>query len=150
MFDSILIPVDGTDTMDELIKRGYELAQTHDADVHGLFVNNVSDIIPTTTAPAAPREIDEEVERQGERTLDQMRRLSPPGFDPITEFRQGNPANEIIRYTDENDIDCIVIGRKGTSILSHLGSNTSGVVQGSNVPVLVVPFGDSDAESEEA
>ncbi|WP_458190170.1 universal stress protein [Haladaptatus sp. NG-WS-4] len=140
MFDSILVPVDGSETMDELVECGYDVAQIHGADVHGLFVNNVSDIIPTTTAPAAPEEIDDEVRQQGERALNRLRRLAPAGIDPITEIRQGNPANEIIKYAKENDIDCIVIGRKGTSILSHLGSNTSGVVQASQVPVLVVPF----------
>lgn len=149
MFDSVLIPVDGSETMDELVERGYEFAQVHSAEVHGLFVNNVSDIIPTTTAPAAPREIDEEVEQQGERALNRMRREAPPGIDPVTEVRQGNPADEIIKYTEENGIDCIVIGRKGTSALAHLGSNTSGVVQGSDVPVVVVPFGESTGESEE-
>ncbi|WP_327053872.1 universal stress protein [Halomicrococcus gelatinilyticus] len=149
MFDSILLPVDGSGSMDTLVECGYDVAQTHGADVHGLFVNNVSDIVPTTTAPAAPDAIDSEVEQRGEQALNRMRRMAPAGIDPDTEIRQGNPANEIIEYTKENDIDCIVIGRKGTSMLSHLGSNTSGVVQASQVPVLVVPFEDAARTEEE-
>jgi len=148
MFDSILLPVDGSESMDTLVECGFDVAQTHSADVHALFVNNVSDIIPTTTAPAAPDAIDSEVEQQGEQALNRLRRMAPAGVDPVTEIRQGNPANEIIEYTKGNDIDCIVIGRKGTSMLSHLGSNTSGVVQASDVPVLVVPFDDTGGDVE--
>lgn len=146
MFDSILLPVDGSETMDELVEAGYELAQVHGAAVHGLFVNSVSDIIPATTSPAAPREIDEEVKQQGERALSQMRQMAPSGIDPVTELRQGNPADEIVSYAKETDVDCIVIGRKGTSVLSTLGSNTHSVVQASDVPVVVVPFDESGAE----
>lgn len=52
----------------------------------------------------------------------------------------GNPAREIVRYAEENDIEYIVIGSHGREGISRmlLGSVAEKVVRRSPVPVVVV------------
>jgi nucleotide-binding universal stress UspA family protein len=55
-----------------------------------------------------------------------------------TEVLPGDPADEILRYTDENDIDCIIIGTHGAKGLASVlfGSTANTIISKSPVPVL--------------
>ncbi len=139
MFEKILLPTDGTEFADEIAEWTYQLAETHDAEVHGLYVNNVSDVIPAATSPAPPNDVSDAVEREGEQALSRLERGRPDGIELTTELRKGNPAKQILDYADEHDVDVVVMGRKGTSLLSNLGSNTHDVVLASDVPITVYP-----------
>ncbi|MFC4247217.1 universal stress protein [Natribaculum luteum] len=139
MFEKILLPTDGTEFADEIAEWTYLLAGAHDAEVHGLYVNNVSDVIPAATSPAPPNEVADAVEREGEQALSRLEQLRPNGVELTTELRSGNPAKQILDYADEHDVDVVVMGRKGTSLLSNLGSNTHDVVLASDVPITVYP-----------
>jgi nucleotide-binding universal stress UspA family protein len=57
-----------------------------------------------------------------------------------TEVRSGNPHETILDYTDEHDIDLVVMGTHGRTGLDRylLGSVTEKVVRTSDVPVLTV------------
>lgn len=62
------------------------------------------------------------------------------GIDWETNVRSGNPAQEIIRYAKENNIDMIVIGTAGHSGVEHImfGSTAETVVRGAHCSVLTV------------
>jgi nucleotide-binding universal stress UspA family protein len=53
---------------------------------------------------------------------------------------EGNPAEEIVDFAEENDIDLIVIGTQGRSGVQRflIGSVAENVIRQSNVKVLVV------------
>ena len=53
----------------------------------------------------------------------------------------GIPYKEITSFSDQNNIDLIVMSTRGESGFTRwmLGSNTDHVIRGTNVPVLVVP-----------
>ena len=55
--------------------------------------------------------------------------------------RIGIPYKEIIRFSDQNKIDLIVMCTRGESGFTRwmLGSNTDYVIRGTTVPVLAVP-----------
>ncbi|MFB6160539.1 MAG: universal stress protein [Haloferacaceae archaeon] len=142
MFDRILVPTDGTESAERAVEWAMELAAENDAEVVGLYVNNVSDIVPAATSPSAPDEIESAIEREGVNALDRLERMAPDGVRVTTEMREGNPADEIVTYTQEEPIDTVVMARKSTSLLSNLGSNTNGVVRSSGVPIVVVPVDD--------
>jgi nucleotide-binding universal stress UspA family protein len=57
-----------------------------------------------------------------------------------TATRVGRPAREIVAYADANDIDTIVIGSHGRSLVARvlLGSVAETVVRRAPIPVLVV------------
>ena len=54
--------------------------------------------------------------------------------------RSGNPAEEVMRYARENDVDMIVIGSAGHSAVERMmfGSTAEKVVRGAHCSVLVV------------
>ena len=53
---------------------------------------------------------------------------------------EGNPAHEIVKFAEENDIELIVMGTLGKTGIQKflLGSVTENVVRHSKVPVLVI------------
>jgi nucleotide-binding universal stress UspA family protein len=53
---------------------------------------------------------------------------------------EGNPGIEIIKFSEENEIDVIVIGKTGKSMLDKflLGSVADKVIRKSKIPVLVI------------
>ncbi len=66
---------------------------------------------------------------------------SPPPF--TRSLRIGDALDEITRHADEVDADAIVIGPRGLGAIGQalLGSVSSGLLQTSNRPVIVVPSG---------
>ena len=65
-------------------------------------------------------------------------RLELPDVD--AQFRSGAPAEEIVRFADENSTDLIIMGTHGWTGLKHLvlGSTAANVVRTANCPVLTV------------
>ncbi|NGM70589.1 universal stress protein [Natronolimnobius sp. AArcel1] len=67
--------------------------------------------------------------------------------DVTTAIRRGHPAQTIVQYAADNDIDLIALGRTGqTGVTRLLGSTTDRVVRQSSIPVLVVPESNPDEE----
>ncbi len=63
----------------------------------------------------------------------------PENVDLKIVVKRGNPRDVICQYAADNDIDCIVMGRRGGgSIRATLGSVSTGVLRGTDLPVLVV------------
>lgn len=64
----------------------------------------------------------------------------PPAVDVDTEFVVGEPGRAIVRYTDEHDVEQVVIGSHGRERIARflLGSVAETVVRRSVVPVTVV------------
>jgi len=139
MFETLLVPTDGTEKAEVAVDWALELATEHGSTVHGLYVNNVSDIVPAASSPAPPEEISNAARREGENALRSLTSKAPENVEVLTELRNGNPAEQIVDYAAEHDVDAVVMARKGTSLLSQLGSNTSDVVRFSGVPIVVVP-----------
>jgi nucleotide-binding universal stress UspA family protein len=61
-------------------------------------------------------------------------------LDVEFQIRKGKPADEIIRFGKENNIDLIIIGMKGRSALeiALIGSVARNVINHAGCPVLVV------------
>lgn len=63
----------------------------------------------------------------------------PGNIDIQIVIENGRPQEVICDYAKENDIDCIVMGRRGLSVIrAALGSVSSAVLRGVDLPVLVV------------
>ena len=140
MYQRILVPTDGSDTVAETLEHATELATDRDATVHGLYV---LDRRLTHAAPAETRPVLRgQLEVEGEQALaDLERTVTEAGLDVVTSVAEGRPSKEIRSYADEHDIDLIVIGTHGKGPrekLTSLGSVSERVVNTSSVPVLVV------------
>jgi len=142
MYDHILVPTDGSDASQTVIEHAAELAQVHDATLHGLFVINTASIadIPMDSGWEG---VNQALKTEGERALSAVEDAA--GDVPLeTEMVDGSPAKEIVRYAADNDIDVVVMGTHGRSGVDRLllGSVAERVVRSSSVPVLTIRTGD--------
>jgi nucleotide-binding universal stress UspA family protein len=88
-----------------------------------------------------------------EKTEEQLRVIAEDYLEGIADkFREdnvevsidtriGTPYKEILKFSDQNNIDLIVMCTRGESGFTRwmLGSNTDYVIRGTNIPVLAVP-----------
>ncbi|MFP8954944.1 universal stress protein [Natrialbaceae archaeon A-arb3/5] len=140
MYDDVLVPTDGSDTIDETLSHGLPIADANDATVHALYV------IDSRITAAAGGEDGDSLERSLEAEGDDAvaaveARATDAGLDTVSDVRKGTPAKTILDYTDEHGIDLVVIGTTGKSPrekVTSLGSVSERVVDNASVPVFVV------------
>jgi nucleotide-binding universal stress UspA family protein len=143
MYDSILVPTDGSSGTTEPLDHAVSIARDNSAVVHGLYV--VDRQRYRAAEGDAKAEIKKSLELEGERALEELRTdLEDSGIPVKTERRDGIPHREIADYVADNGIDLVVMGthgRTGRDRIANLGSVTQRVVRGTDVPVLVVDIG---------
>ena len=138
MYDTILIPFDGSDEGEMGARHGIELAAALGAEVHALYVIDL---------PGAPRALSirddeekmrEEYNQYADRILGEISEVAADhGVDCVVETRSGNPSEEIVEYAQEEGMDAIVMGSgfRG-KIGTLLGGTADKVVRTATVPVL--------------
>ncbi|ELZ94469.1 universal stress protein [Haloferax mucosum ATCC BAA-1512] len=140
MYDHVLIPIDGSDGSDRGVEYGLDIAQKYDATVHTLYVVDKR-VYGDTPAFSSDELFFEQVEDRGEELLTSVETQAKDlDLDVVRVCKRGVPHEVILDYTDDNDIDLIVMGRHGHSDfqLPHIGSCTDRVIRLANVPVLPV------------
>ncbi len=140
MYDDILIPTDGSDTVDRALNHAIPLATDHDATVHAL--NVVDRRVANASSGALYDEVVSDLESQGETAVAAVAdRASEAGLDVETRIRQGTPDTEIVAYAEDAGIDVIVMGPEGKSPrerLRALGSVSDRVADDATVPVFLI------------
>ncbi|WP_121743008.1 universal stress protein [Natronorubrum halophilum] len=140
MYDDILIPTDGSETISETLAHGLPLADHDDATVHALYVVD-SRITAATTDETGPK-LERSLEAEGRDAVATVEeRASERGLDAVSDVRKGTPSKTILEYADAHDIDLIVIGTRGKSPrekVTSLGSVSERVVDNASIPVFVV------------
>ncbi|WP_339103629.1 universal stress protein [Haloterrigena salinisoli] len=140
MYDDILIPTDGSETIAETLAHGLPIAEHNDATVHSLYVVD-SRVTAAATDETGP-ELEADLEEQGrEAVADVADEATERGLEAVTDVRKGTPSKAILEYADEHGIDLIVIGTRGKSPrekVASLGSVSERVVDNAEIPVFVV------------
>lgn len=149
MYDTILVPTDGTETIQRTLPHVLRLAVDNDATVRAL---SVVDIRSVQAAAADDREdIDTELTAAAETAVEDVAdAAAEEGLDVETTVRRGTPDKEIIKEATETDVDVIVIGTDGKTPrekLRSLGSVSERVVDTAEVPVFVIKQAAKDAAS---
>ncbi|WP_423745654.1 universal stress protein (plasmid) [Haladaptatus sp. SPP-AMP-3] len=138
MYDTILIPTDGSDSAAEAARNAVELAKRFDATIHAMYVIDIGAMWPD----AYEGTILNDLEERGKKAVAAVREpAEDAGIDVVDDVvTGGHPHRVILDYADDNDIDCIVMGTHGRRGLDRylLGSVTERVVRMSDVPVLTV------------
>lgn len=140
MYDDVLVPTDGSETVSQTLDHAISIAENEGATVHALYV------VDRRITRAADREMREDLEatlnEEGENAVEAVReRAEEAGLEAIGEIRNGTPSSAILEYANEAGIDLIVIGTQGKSPrekVSTLGSVSERVVDDADIPVLVV------------
>jgi nucleotide-binding universal stress UspA family protein len=139
MYETILVPTDGSDGADAAAEHAINIAGTYDATLHALYVVDVrmSPISTEMDRDEVIQLLDQSGERPTTPVLDQAEKMGIPTTEAIL---LGVPHEIIREYIGENHIDLVVMGTHGRTGLEHtlLGSTTERIVQTVEVPVLTV------------
>jgi len=138
MFECILLPTDGADSMDAVVRTAADIADRRDATVHVVYV--VDDRAFLTLDDEMQDRVVAELNGEGEAATERAAtRLREAGIDVTTAIRQGDPAEEILSCVDAADADLIAMGtRRGDYANNMVGSVSQKVVARSPIPVLTV------------
>lgn len=142
MFDRILVPTDGSNAVKPAVDMALDLATTHDATLHALFVvDQPASVSGTAEGFSGLDNLLRALEEEGrEATGGIEAQAEERGIETATAVRQGNPADGILSYATEHDIELIVIGTHGRTGVKRalIGSVTEDVVRHSEIPVMTV------------
>jgi len=134
----VLVPVDGSTPSDNAL--AHALEQFPDAEITALYVMDPVDGA-TVWGPGSVDDWLSAAEQRSESVLEAATEsASRSGTDLGTDSTVGRPANAIVEYAVEGDVDHIVIGSHGRDGLSRvlLGSVAETVVRRAPIPVTVV------------
>lgn len=137
MFDKILVPYDGSMAAEEAYALALELAGKYQSTLVVFSVGRPADPVNAHDATTTPATIKEQYkERFGAMT----RRASAKGVKVRFDTAIGQPAEQIVDIVEKEEIDLIVIGRRGKNVLQrwHLGTVSDRVVAYAPCAVLVV------------
>lgn len=142
MFNRILIPTDGSDAVTPAVEMAFDLAATHDATLHALFiVDQPPSVSGTGEGFRGLDNLLNALEEEGHQATAAIEeRAENRGIETVTAVRRGNPHDDILSYATEEDIKLIVMGTHGRTGVKRalLGSVTENVVRHSEIPVLTV------------
>lgn len=146
MYNQILLPTDGSGGTEDAVDRAFDLAKTYDATVHALYVIDLKEVnaIEHTFDSTEYVELFRE---EGEAILEDLQtRAEDAGVDLVSVIEQGIPHEVILEYSNDQEIDLIVMGTHGRTGLDRylVGSVTEKVVRLSNVPVLTTRLTDAE------
>ena len=138
MYDDILVPTDGGDDVDRVVDHALDIAKRRDARIHTLYVVDTRSFI--TLGGESVDDVVGELTEKGEAATEAVaQRAADAGLQTVSEVRKGNPAEVILDYLFETDIDLVVMGHHDEhDQRAMLGSVAKQVVSKSNVPVLTV------------
>jgi nucleotide-binding universal stress UspA family protein len=140
MYDSILIPTDGSDDAKRAAEHGVQLAAAFDATVHALYVIDLPGTPRTVYLRDDEDEMREEYEKYGEEVTGDVADLAAEhGVECVTAIRSGAVHERIVDYADDEGIDGIVMGTGYKGKLGGLlGSVAEKVVRTADVPVTTI------------
>lgn len=144
MYDTMLVPTDGSSDARKGAEHAVDLADALGATVHALYV------IREGTNPWNPESLDDQLERAreyGEELTGEVAELAADaGVDCVTATKVGPSVHEEINdYVEAEAIDAIVMGSgfRG-SMGGVLGSTADKVLRTARVPVTVLRRGETD------
>ena len=140
MFEDILFPTDVSVSTEATTEHAREIASGRDATIHVLYV--IDDRSFLTLDEEMQAEVLDELRADGQAATDAVAsELAADGIEVTTALARGDPADEILAYAENADIDLVTMGTRGEDYTENmLGSTAQTVVSQSSVPVLTVPL----------
>ncbi|NLV04544.1 universal stress protein [Haloarcula rubripromontorii] len=144
MYSDILVPTDGSASMKQVLEHTLDIADGRDVTVHALYV--IDDRAFLSMADEMQDEVLENMRAEGEAATSAVREtLEQDGIEVSTAIQRGKPADHIVSYVADADIDLITMGTQADEYEKNmLGSTAQKVVTKSSVPVLTVDVSESE------
>ncbi|MDY2744593.1 universal stress protein [uncultured Methanosphaera sp.] len=150
MYKKILLPTDGSKNSEKSIVHALHIADKEDSEI---IILNVVDSVYLTGLPEedlitkSELLLEEESKKVTKRFEDIIKQIEEEEGIDATNIKitpktlEGNAADIILKVSDKENVDIIVIASSGKHMLDRflLGSVTEKTVRHSTVPVLVIP-----------
>lgn len=137
MYDDVLVATDGSDGAQDAVDEAIDLADLTDATLHVLSVAEGTDVpVPEAELVA----VEEAMDTVASTAVDDVQqRANASGVATETAVSEGDPAEQVLVYAQEHDVDIVVMGTDGRSGLDRvlLGSVAETVLRSAERPVLV-------------
>ena len=143
MYDTVLLPTDGSDGATEALDHAVGAAEAYGASLH---VISVVDRRVVLAADADEKEsVRADLTDEAAAAVDDLaKRAREAGVEATTATPEGVPHREILAYAGEHGVDLRVLGTHGRTAREkrfNLGSTTERVVKAADRPLLVVDIG---------
>jgi nucleotide-binding universal stress UspA family protein len=140
VYDTVLIPTDGSEVSLQAVEHGAKLAEFHGASVRVLYVVDATSFKGMGTETVGSDPINSAVNDGEDIVAEAAETIRDHGVTVTTAVRQGMPEETILSYLGDEDIDVIVMGTHGRSGIQRYlkGSVTEQVVRSSPTPVLTL------------
>jgi nucleotide-binding universal stress UspA family protein len=141
MFDTVLIPTDGSQRAEHAVGHGLALAHKYGATVHALYVVDSDELPSSLEELPEASDLQSDLKSAGNEALTHIETQAHALGPKIeTEIRVGSPVSEILTYTNEIDADLLVMGPHRQSRLERFlrKSVVEAVIRETSVPVLSV------------
>jgi len=138
-YENVLLPTDGSEGAELAVEWAITLAEVYDATIHTVYSVDTSRF----GGAEGSAEIHDELEQTGQAALETVHeRAREADVSVAGNIASGPAARTILSYSEEHDIDVIVMGTHGRSGLTRYltGSVTETVVRNAAVPVCCVPM----------
>ena len=147
-FKNILFPIDFSECSEKVFPHALEMVRRFEGKLYLLFVAHDISYLTTIDMPRDTvmntKALVAEIARAGENQIQAFcdKHLSDfPNYE--TKVLIGNPADEIVKFANEQGIDLIVMGTHGRKGLDRtlMGSVADHVIKNAAVPVMTInPF----------
>ncbi|MFB6183570.1 MAG: universal stress protein [Haloarculaceae archaeon] len=140
MFETILVPTDGSDGAAAAMRQAIDLAATYDATI------DVVHVIDTRHYDLSIDSAREPLARDGERYVSRLVEMATDaGVEAEGFVVDGRPGRAILEFADDHDADLVVMGARGRGGLERLlGSTTDYVSKHARIPVQLAPHSDGE------
>lgn len=138
MYDTVLVPTDGSEHALRAAEHGLFLAGAFDARVHVVSVADVRAAAGPFDAGGVEAEFRDDLMVDAEAAIDDVQALAPGGVPVETATLEGKPQEAILEYAREHDVDLVAMGTHGrTGVERYVaGSVCEHVVRHAPMPVL--------------
>ncbi|OAQ52321.1 UspA domain-containing protein [Natrinema mahii] len=139
MFDTIVLPTDGSDHAEAAAETGIDLATAHDAAVHVVCVADTGPL-GDLRLPGEAASAEDAMRGRAQESVDVVvEAAEAAGLETTGTVLDGPPAEAILEYARDVDADLIVMGTRGRGGVHRMamGSVTDHVVRFGDVPVFV-------------
>ncbi|HEY7906598.1 MAG TPA: universal stress protein [Wenzhouxiangella sp.] len=138
----ILVPVDGSENSTRAALFGIDLAKAFGVGVRLFYVFPAASVEIIGMAGMSRSDIDQAAQAAAQKAFDLTHEAlgSDVAVAVEQETSMGDPAEEVIRYTEDNSGAMVVIGRRGLSRMKSLmiGSVSDKVLRHAKTPVMVI------------
>lgn len=137
----ILVPTDFSPFSDLAIQNAAFFCKVFDAQLTLAHVLTLSEVNALTSEPGNPWEnVIQAIQNNMQQEYNKNSSEYQLGKNPILEVLVGEPAEEIVKFAEENQVNLIIMGTHGRTGLASifLGSVTVDVIKKTCIPVTVI------------